>query len=230
MEQEKYFNEFQQSKDGCVDGGYYNPFVVKHRKRTSKLQLKVLEKTFETTVKPDANLRKALGEQLGMTPRAVQVWFQNRRAKVKKMCRGGTKTRSLKNVNFSDIPGTKFPNAQENSLFNVNEHNICNNLQYSNMNHPQMLRREDIIENMQIPTDNDIMFTPITPQNFQRKPSEGRPISPLERGYYKLPDNEFPNFEYKLPTVNNLDTSWIGFNGGYGDEDYNYGNYGFYNQ
>lgn len=62
-----------------------DPFKIKHRKRTSKKQLEVLEKTFEGCIRPGAKLRKKLGEQLGMTPRAVQIWFQNRRAKVKKV-------------------------------------------------------------------------------------------------------------------------------------------------
>ncbi|KAF7682452.1 Homeobox protein HD-10 [Astathelohania contejeani] len=81
-----YFDAFHQTPHGELKNTYYNPFIVKHRRRTSKTQLKVLEETFKTTVRPDANLRRALGEQLGMTSRAVQIWFQNRRAKVKKMC------------------------------------------------------------------------------------------------------------------------------------------------
>ncbi|EJW04114.1 hypothetical protein EDEG_01594 [Edhazardia aedis USNM 41457] len=80
---DSYFESFQQTPEG-LKNTYYNPFMVKHRRRTSKMQLRVLEKTFETNVRPDANLRKILGEQLGMTPRSVQVWFQNRRAKIKK--------------------------------------------------------------------------------------------------------------------------------------------------
>lgn len=60
-------------------------FMIKHRKRTSKKQLEVLEKTFETCIRPDSKLRKKLGDQLNMTPRAVQIWFQNRRAKIKKI-------------------------------------------------------------------------------------------------------------------------------------------------
>lgn len=56
----------------------YRPNEVKHRKRTTRQQLKVLEETFKTTQKPDANVRKALAAQLDMTPRNVQVWFQNR--------------------------------------------------------------------------------------------------------------------------------------------------------
>lgn len=84
MERESYFDSFHQTPHGELKNTYYNPFVIKHRRRTSKMQLRVLEKTFETNVRPDAALRKILGEQLGMTPRSVQVWFQNRRAKIKK--------------------------------------------------------------------------------------------------------------------------------------------------
>ncbi|GAA5836702.1 hypothetical protein JCM11251_002703 [Rhodosporidiobolus azoricus] len=64
---------------------FYDPFKIKHRRRTSPPQLKVLEYHFEINSKPDVTLRKALSEQLDMTPREVQVWFQNRRAKVKKL-------------------------------------------------------------------------------------------------------------------------------------------------
>ncbi|KAG8818310.1 hypothetical protein FRC18_000156 [Serendipita sp. 400] len=55
----------------------YRPNEVKHRKRTTRQQLKVLEETFRTTQKPDGNVRKSLALQLDMTPRNVQVWFQN---------------------------------------------------------------------------------------------------------------------------------------------------------
>lgn len=47
---------------------------IKHRRRTSASQLKVLEYHFDRNPKPDVNLRKSLAEQLGMTPREVQVW------------------------------------------------------------------------------------------------------------------------------------------------------------
>lgn len=80
-----FFDSYQNNTNGEVRNQYYDPFFVKHRKRTTKAQLKVLEQTFETNIRPDANMRKKLGEQLGMTPRSVQVWFQNRRAKIKKL-------------------------------------------------------------------------------------------------------------------------------------------------
>ncbi|WVQ76115.1 hypothetical protein IAR50_005758 [Cryptococcus sp. DSM 104548] len=57
--------------------------TVKHRRRTTPEQLKVLEFWFEINPKPDNQLREQLAAQLGMTKRNVQVWFQNRRAKVK---------------------------------------------------------------------------------------------------------------------------------------------------
>ncbi|GAA6009314.1 hypothetical protein JCM10207_004347 [Rhodosporidiobolus poonsookiae] len=71
--------------DGDFTQTFYDPFRIKHRRRTSPPQLKVLEYHFDINPKPDVTTRKALSEQLDMTPREVQVWFQNRRAKVKKL-------------------------------------------------------------------------------------------------------------------------------------------------
>ncbi|BGP49032.1 hypothetical protein JCM10450v2_004911 [Rhodotorula kratochvilovae] len=75
----------QAAQDADFTQTFYDPFRIKHRRRTSPPQLKVLEYHFERNPKPDVSLRKALSEQLDMTPREVQVWFQNRRAKVKKL-------------------------------------------------------------------------------------------------------------------------------------------------
>ncbi|CAE6446478.1 unnamed protein product [Rhizoctonia solani] len=62
---------------------FWNPYEVKHRRRTSRAQLGVLEREFDTDPKPNADKRRSLAAQLNMTPRAIQVWFQNRRAKIK---------------------------------------------------------------------------------------------------------------------------------------------------
>ncbi|KAF8633309.1 hypothetical protein AX17_004483 [Amanita inopinata Kibby_2008] len=61
----------------------YTPNEVKHRKRTTSTQLRALENVFRQDTKPNAAIRNQLAEQLKMTPRGVQVWFQNRRAKEK---------------------------------------------------------------------------------------------------------------------------------------------------
>ncbi|KNZ44991.1 uncharacterized protein VP01_85g6 [Puccinia sorghi] len=63
--------------------------MIKHRRRTTPAQLNILEAQFQLNCKPDVALRKQLADRLDMTPREVQVWvsifFQNRRAKTKKL-------------------------------------------------------------------------------------------------------------------------------------------------
>lgn len=51
----------------------YQPNEVKHRKRTTRAQLKVLEDVYKRDTKPNAALRKKLAGELEMTPRGVQV-------------------------------------------------------------------------------------------------------------------------------------------------------------
>jgi hypothetical protein len=57
----------------------------KKRQRTTPEQLEVLEKIYEKEKLPGSDLRKELALKLKMTPRRVQVWFQNKRAKEKRM-------------------------------------------------------------------------------------------------------------------------------------------------
>ncbi|KAJ8659268.1 hypothetical protein O0I10_004982 [Lichtheimia ornata] len=49
------------------------------RKRASPSQLAVLNQVFNQTYFPSTELRTELGKQLGMNPRTVQIWFQNKR-------------------------------------------------------------------------------------------------------------------------------------------------------
>lgn len=51
----------------------YIPNEVKHRKRTSNDQAKILESMFDRNTKPDSTLRQKLAKELEMTPRGVQV-------------------------------------------------------------------------------------------------------------------------------------------------------------
>jgi len=57
----------------------------KRRHRTSAEQLRVLEMTYAGNKVPNQELRKDLASQLGMTTRRVQIWFQNKRAKEKRL-------------------------------------------------------------------------------------------------------------------------------------------------
>ncbi|KAJ1727858.1 Short stature homeobox protein 2, partial [Coemansia biformis] len=49
------------------------------RKRASPQQLEVLNKVFASTSFPSTEVRNSLAHELGMTPRTVQIWFQNKR-------------------------------------------------------------------------------------------------------------------------------------------------------
>ncbi|KIK35593.1 hypothetical protein CY34DRAFT_109842 [Suillus luteus UH-Slu-Lm8-n1] len=65
----------------------HTPTEVTLRKHTSPTQLKVLEDIFHEDTKPSVALHKKLAAELDMLPRAVRVWFQNRRAKEKALCK-----------------------------------------------------------------------------------------------------------------------------------------------
>jgi len=56
----------------------------KKRQRISPEQLSILEEVYRQKKSPDPNLRNQLAEQLQMTPRRVQIWFQNKRAREKR--------------------------------------------------------------------------------------------------------------------------------------------------
>jgi hypothetical protein len=56
----------------------------KKRHRTTPEQLRTLEETYEREKMPNQELRERLAKKLGMTPRRVQIWFQNKRAKEKR--------------------------------------------------------------------------------------------------------------------------------------------------
>jgi hypothetical protein len=53
----------------------------KRRLRTTPEQLKILEEIYLYEKIPSLALREELAAKLGMTPRRIQVWFQNKRAK-----------------------------------------------------------------------------------------------------------------------------------------------------
>ncbi|PHZ14241.1 Homeodomain-like protein, partial [Rhizopus microsporus ATCC 52813] len=55
----------------------------KKRARATPDQVSVLEGVFAINISPNSKLRRQLAEQLNMNERSVQIWFQNKRAKIK---------------------------------------------------------------------------------------------------------------------------------------------------
>ncbi|OZJ03465.1 hypothetical protein BZG36_02725 [Bifiguratus adelaidae] len=57
--------------------------LKRKRTRANPEQLAVLENTFAENSSPTSRMREHLAAQLGMSERSIQIWFQNRRAKLK---------------------------------------------------------------------------------------------------------------------------------------------------
>jgi hypothetical protein len=60
------------------------PEGIKKRRRLLPEETDLLVKVFDRCPRPNNDVRDQLSERLGMSPRAIQIWFQNRRAKTKR--------------------------------------------------------------------------------------------------------------------------------------------------
>ncbi|KAI8334402.1 hypothetical protein BC941DRAFT_356890 [Chlamydoabsidia padenii] len=65
------------------DDDWSDQLIKSKRRRASHKQLQVLNRVFQHTSFPSTQVRAQLGRQLGMSPRTVQIWFQNRRQAVR---------------------------------------------------------------------------------------------------------------------------------------------------
>lgn len=59
--------------------------TTRRRTHLKPSQVAVLQESFVTNTLPDATIRAQLALELGVTERTVQIWFQNRRAKARKL-------------------------------------------------------------------------------------------------------------------------------------------------
>lgn len=97
------------------------------RHKTSPKQLIVLERVSQSVLKPDKSLRQKLSNELGMTQRQVQIWFQNRRAKLKKLrelekgvvqCRSKRSNKRIENGGAEELYSTLDTSAISHSAVN----------------------------------------------------------------------------------------------------------------
>ncbi|KAG0374923.1 hypothetical protein BGX24_009754 [Mortierella sp. AD032] len=86
----------------------------KRRRRTNREELEILEDAFAKNLLPDAATRQELGERLGMSVRAVQIWFQNRRQTLRK-----------KSISGGGVGGAHHGGSEEDLLRSDGERSVC---------------------------------------------------------------------------------------------------------
>lgn len=107
----KAMDEDDMSQPGSTSSSSLRKQKGKPRQRTTTDQLRILEAAYATTKVPNQELRRDLAAQLGMTNRRVQIWFQNKRAKEKR----------LKNQAVSRRPGaSSAPDVSNPLVFAAN--------------------------------------------------------------------------------------------------------------
>ncbi|KAK9235988.1 hypothetical protein V1525DRAFT_408408 [Lipomyces kononenkoae] len=92
------------------------PLARRKRRRTSPNELQILYSEFKRCPKPPRVTRIAIAERVGMTEKAVQIWFQNRRQSSRRAAQQNANANSNVKTNASLSEPTKQHSSTDNNL------------------------------------------------------------------------------------------------------------------
>lgn len=93
------------------------------RRRLTPVETRTLMAVFQTNPRPNSMVRARLAQDLGISVRTIQIWFQNRRAKLRR-----EKTTGAQMINQSQYdPVLPLPNGANFPMLNHSTHYMAEN-------------------------------------------------------------------------------------------------------